>query len=556
MQEPKMTKKRILISFLGLGHYDNVRYLHGDQTKETPWVAVALYEFLNIEKVLFLGTPTSIGKTWQKLEKDLLSEKINYEQPLIYPEPDPNNLKYNEQFELLLKLLKQESKHEIIIDITHSFRAFPVYAVVTAFHAYLQGYAPNLSLVYGALDYKTKSASIWDLSKLVDLMKITDGLDLFRRTGDAGRLVAPIRELGGRLCAEWFRNGKVGERPAIDKLSKLIERFSQNLMALRTEKLFLPEDNQHESLAQQLLKKLSDSKEAMAKSFPALQDELERLARRLEGLSITGENVNLADSTAQESLANLAEWYLEMGRYSESLATLREAMVSRFSPKDALPGTIHVESSRYKIESRLNRLTEQSASPQKKAQLSNEERKIVSLWSGIRNHRNDLLHAGYRENPIEARKFPLKIGSLIKNFRETINFTLGEEPLVSSPLGPVFLNLSNHPSAGWTDKQKEAARELAPEVVDLDFPWIEPDKDLEDVQQRAQKIVEHELPQGISHAMIQGEFTMTMLLVKALQAKGIRCYAATTQRVTDEIGPGVQRSAFHFIQFRPYPEIK
>jgi hypothetical protein len=118
----------------------------------------------------------------------------------------------------------------------------------------------------------------------------------------------------------------------------------------------------------------------------------------------------------------------------------------------------------------------------------------------------------------------------------------------------IFLNLSNHPSSGWSDTQKNAARELAPELVDLDFPWVEPEMSLDELEKNATKIVDAELPGGVSHAMIQGEFTMTTLLVKALQAKGIRCYAATTQRVTDDEGEGLQRSLFRFVQFRPYPE--
>ena len=118
----------------------------------------------------------------------------------------------------------------------------------------------------------------------------------------------------------------------------------------------------------------------------------------------------------------------------------------------------------------------------------------------------------------------------------------------------IFLNLSNHPSTDWSDKQKEATKELAPELIDLDFPWVDPEKTLAELEEHAKNIIERELPDGVSHAMVQGEFTMTTLLVKALQQKGIRCYAATTQRVTDNEGEGLQRSLFRFVQFRPYPE--
>ncbi|HOM76857.1 MAG TPA: hypothetical protein PLE88_10105 [Anaerohalosphaeraceae bacterium] len=49
-----------------------------------------------------------------------------------------------------------------------------------------------------------------------------------------------------------------------------------------------------------------------------------------------------------------------------------------------------------------------------------------------------------------------------------------------------FVNISNHPIAGWTDKQKQAAKDLFPagskvKFVDLGFPNIDPKKSTEKV---------------------------------------------------------------------------
>ncbi len=37
-----------------------------------------------------------------------------------------------------------------------------------------------------------------------------------------------------------------------------------------------------------------------------------------------------------------------------------------------------------------------------------------------------------------------------------------------------FLNISNHPSDKWTEKQLNSALELADQIIDLPFPNINP----------------------------------------------------------------------------------
>jgi hypothetical protein len=117
----------------------------------------------------------------------------------------------------------------------------------------------------------------------------------------------------------------------------------------------------------------------------------------------------------------------------------------------------------------------------------------------------------------------------------------------------IFVNLSNHSITDWSETQRGAARVLAPELMDLQFPYVDPEMALGDLETRVEELIQYELPEGVTHAMVQGEFTMTVLLVKALQNKGIQCYAATTMRISHDEGAGLKRSAFRFVQFREYP---
>lgn len=113
----------------------------------------------------------------------------------------------------------------------------------------------------------------------------------------------------------------------------------------------------------------------------------------------------------------------------------------------------------------------------------------------------------------------------------------------------MFLNLSNHPSPSWSQAQLSAVGEA---VTDLPFPQIDPagdEKYIDSlVNQYFQKIVEIK---DVSAVHIMGEMTFTFALVEKLKAKGIRCVASTTQRLTEEKN-GIKTSVFQFVRFREY----
>jgi CO dehydrogenase nickel-insertion accessory protein CooC1 len=61
------------------------------------------------------------------------------------------------------------------------------------------------------------------------------------------------------------------------------------------------------------------------------------------------------------------------------------------------------------------------------------------------------------------------------------------------------------------------------------------------------------VPKGTTHAMVQGEFTLTFALVKALQRRGIACFAAVGERDVEEVGGSVTLRRFAFVRFREFP---
>ena len=92
----------------------------------------------------------------------------------------------------------------------------------------------------------------------------------------------------------------------------------------------------------------------------------------------------------------------------------------------------------------------------------------------------------------------------------------------------MLLNLSNHPSNKWIDKQTEVACQLYGSVTDLSFPQIAPNNTTQQVQQLAQDL---------------------------LQTAGIVCIASTTDRNTIDNPDGSKTLQFNFCQFRNYPQL-
>ena len=116
----------------------------------------------------------------------------------------------------------------------------------------------------------------------------------------------------------------------------------------------------------------------------------------------------------------------------------------------------------------------------------------------------------------------------------------------------MFINLTNHPSSGWSNEQLEAAQQYG-EIVDLSFPTIEPTFTSKDIHELADVVVEGIQDLDISPVVhVMGEMTFTYAVVARLKARGITCLASTTERNTIMTADGKKISEFKFVQFREY----
>lgn len=120
----------------------------------------------------------------------------------------------------------------------------------------------------------------------------------------------------------------------------------------------------------------------------------------------------------------------------------------------------------------------------------------------------------------------------------------------------MLINLSNHPSAKWSQDQILAASEYG-KIVDMAFPPIDPELSDVDVNSLADEYQKNllQLSMNKQEAVIlhiMGEFTFTFALVNRLKSAGIRCVASTTRRNVTENPDGTKTTVFEFVRFREY----
>lgn len=114
----------------------------------------------------------------------------------------------------------------------------------------------------------------------------------------------------------------------------------------------------------------------------------------------------------------------------------------------------------------------------------------------------------------------------------------------------MFINISNHPSSGWSKEQINKATEIGGKVIDIQFPKVDPreygklSKDVNTVIDALPRLGNND----VFHIM--GEMGLTYQLVSLLNDTH-DVYHSTSERVSEEVD-GVKVSKFKFVQFRKY----
>jgi CRISPR-associated protein Csx16 len=510
-----------LVTFLGTGSYQPTTYALGERRAETTrFVCRALAELLQPAEIVVLATEQA-----ERTHGPALKEALHGKFPSPEFEPIPfgeNSEQLWRQFEII-KMQLRGGRRAVMLDITHGFRSSPFFAAaVVSFVRTVDESRPEFRVCYaGALGATGEGVTpIWELSEFVTLLDWTSALMLFLRTGRAEEAAIQAELIGHELRRAWVKAGRPGTEPPLKELGDSLRQFGKDLETLRTGDLLIGRKRKTSSAAR-LLTAATDARQAVIAHTPALADVLDRIVAMVRPLA--GERMDLSGTEGRNAVAALAETYFRLGRYLEATATIREGWINFYAPKAVLsPGAPGFDAKERK------RIEDQAS-------------EIDHVFREVTDRRNDLAHAQYRPSAQGADGIIRKVGELVEKFRAASH-------------ARCFVNLSNHPSAGWKREQIEAALALGEHVVDVEFPKVPPGAAEENLPAIAEECV-RQIPIGTTHALVQGEFTLAFEIVRRLQEQGIACVAATTEREVEEAGEGRKTSRFRFVRFRGYPPL-
>lgn len=562
--------RKVFISILGTGKYDPCIYRQGDFTStETRFIQEATLDFLRVRSewraddaaYIFL-TPTARTSNWQAVPvyKDGSPKGEDYigleptlsQMGLPFP-VKPVDISEEGDEEAIWSVFRSiyEQIHEgdrLYIDITHSFRYLPMLLLVLTNYARELKGAEVVSITYGNLDAK----QLVDLGALIELQDWTVAAGEFLRNGRASGLA----ELTKERVTPILRKSEKKDKNAI-RLSDMTRRLttvSQNLITIRGKEI----------LSGEMFKKLDECTHGLD---AGLITPMVPLVDKIKD--------SFGDFDTKPSVSNgfvAARWCYRMQLYQQSITILQETMKAYVAASHGYPSEeeyytelaakafIIAKESISEDEWRLGESDptdrEKRAEVVRQYLAGSAVRELHPLYTEIGQLRNDFNHAGFRRNAVNGRDIPGRIEKLIKRTEEVLRGKQAVEPLpTQSPAAPLLINLSNHPSAGWGARQREAAG-MYGEIEDMDFPAIPPEAGEREITDLAEEYVARIKERAETRDVtvhIMGEMTFCYTVITKLRPLGIPCLASTTRRQVTETADGVKEVRFDFETFRRYP---
>lgn len=563
-----------VISGLGVGdekrfgewRYAEVEYeLHGEKAAKKPLIAQALVELIprvrrdeaKVERAVFLGTP-KVEEIWWKsglVKRGLPGVEASF---VLTPEGKTQGELW-EIASALASILEADhdedpdERRHYYVEVTLGYRAMPI-LVVSAINLALAEWSrrhrrnpPRVTMLYGAWEAKASDGSmpIWDLTDLITVGRWSSALASLGQYGRADELSAVAASLSG----DWA-GGADDEESGIHALADAAQAASRDLSFGRLGDLFT------RSVPALLEQIDSEPTRALGQRLPPLQDAIDGLRKAVEPLQ-AAEVVGPEGLKATVAFARLCA---ALGRHADQAAALREAIVTHYGRSTRRvamlePGTKGFGRQRERVTAELNDLwTRASAGTEEEraaflASLPPALREPLDHLKPLERLRADLGRLGFAEGSTSPNQL-----------RASLDARLGKlAALLEGPLPPVaFVNLSDTPVEAWSPEQTEAARALGTgEPIDLlgGLPELDAEADDEQIERLTRDLASRAIAQGATGACVDTDPSLTFALVAELQARGIRCFAPATRKVTVEKevdGATRKQTVAQFARWRPF----
>jgi hypothetical protein len=433
---------KTLLTTLGTGDYTETTYFFGEQRADkTCYVAKALCQLFEIDRIILLLTEEARAKHWGRLQESLPPqvEKVAKAIPEGKTEAETWEI-----FDVLVDGIEPNSR--LLFDITHAFRSIPLLVLLGA--ALLRK-AKNVEiqgLYYGLYRPGQAETPIIDLTPAIRLLDWLTASDKFISTGSAvelGQLLDTVQ----RDFYRQQRPGKGDPRPTrLQSFGQAIRDISRSLELVRP--VSLQEDLR--KLQRHSTQELAEEVGQFAKPFGLL---LQSIQNSYSQLALPADQKEDPRAQVQKHF-QLLRWYVEKRFTTQALLLAREWVVSalclcegiqNYLEREARQGIEHQLGSLIPREEQLlGDLPATGESVQQEEQLQflppiaahvSDVKQLADLWSCLSEYRNDVAHGQMNPDPLGGEALE--------------SFVLQKLLPSLEALFPELTRLEKDPSASW-----------------------------------------------------------------------------------------------------------
>ena len=406
-----------LLTFLGDGKYSQTTYVLGAYECQAKFAPIASAVHLNADSITIFLTEEAQQNHFTTLCADLKAERPEIE---IVPIPIQQGRNETELWQIFSQIqVAVEPDEEVAFDITHGLRSSPLLGLLAAAFLRSSGKIKLRGVFYGAYEVRDKENNrtpIFDLTPMIVLLDWSAAADRFVRTGDARFLASLVAERRKELAL-----AAVGDMALKDQAGKL-GHLSTALGDVSRSLVLLVHNEVMESVAS-LPGYVEAARPALERSLGTLpfSSLLQRVTESYQPLAFPAPKDTARMAERLEVERRMIHWYAEHEHWMQAISLSREWLVSwtmlHLNLEDLLTERENVEKILGEQARAYRNFREQkSAGEFDLANLRSVPQAVLALqlWLELSDRRNDIDHAGMREEPKSADTLIKGIEACIK----------------------------------------------------------------------------------------------------------------------------------------------
>ncbi|WP_455043190.1 TIGR02221 family CRISPR-associated protein [Leptotrichia buccalis] len=408
----KGKSRKVFLSFLGLGNYEKCVYtFEKEKSKNVKFVQNAIVEICKdkFDKKFVLCTPSAKNTHYNSLVNE-----IGHSFEAINISEDMSEKGIWEIFQQIYDVLNEND--EVVFDITHSFRFMPMLGITLLQMAKFLKNIKVKKVFYGAYEPNKFKNGITEFP-LVDLTSFSmlqDWILAGYTLVNTGR-AEEIEKLAKNDLTPILKESKGKNEEALN-FRKIADKIQQMTLNFRT-------NRGNETIAAREMKNINESVKKIRES------------NLLKPFKLVIENIHSDTQKfaykSEENIIHSIQWCIDKDLVQQGMTMLQEGistLVLEEIGEQNQYNNINIRSYVSHILQNISNpsgkfkknLSEDPKSKELEKKILNikEINKLSEIYLEIANLRNDINHAGFRNNPLKAQKFSKKLKENFKKFKE------------------------------------------------------------------------------------------------------------------------------------------